>query len=66
MSLDRSDEEIVACINSCWPEYGFNVADIRRPQGEKLHEVLIRFLKIFNSGNFQLPNVSLNNSGKRP
>ena len=57
-NMERSDEEIVHCINSCWPEFPFGIPDIRRPSGEKMREILLRFLKTFISGNYQLPNVS--------
>ena len=60
--MERSDEDIVECIKSCWPEFTFNVADIRRPIGDKFRDILFLFLKTFNSGNsgnYQLPGVSL-------
>jgi len=67
--MERSDEDIVECIKSCWPEFTFNVADIRRPIGDKFRDILFLFLKTFNSGNsgnYQLPGCNLPESTKTP
>ena len=61
VTLESKDEEIVRivnCINSCWPEYPFTYADIRKPTGEKFRDVLGKFLQGFLGGNYQLPTVS--------
>ncbi|XP_046640134.1 tropomyosin-like [Daphnia pulicaria] len=67
--MESKDEEIVRivnCINSCWPEYPFTYADIRKPTGEKFRDVLSKFLQGFLGCNYQYPAINMHKFSSNP
>jgi len=69
MAMERAGDEelarVVNCVNSCWPEFAFTYADVRKPTGEKFRELLFRFLTAF-LGNDQLQNGNMSEFSKNP
>ena len=45
--MERPDEEIYEFVNGMWPDLGFTVVDLRKPNGERFRQLLICFLELF-------------------
>ena len=45
--MERSDDDIQEFINGMWPDLGFTVVDLKKPNGERFRHLLMLFLELF-------------------